>query len=170
MNALQRRKYIMGRLEEGGAPVSATVLAGELSVSRQIIVGDVALLRAGGAHITATPRGYVLERPPEGRRFTIACRHTPEEMARELEIMVDNGCTVENVIVEHSVYGQLVGQLMLSSRYDVAEFIRKVSESGSKPLSDLTGGIHLHTLRCPDEAAFQRVQEELDREGLLVKN
>lgn len=170
MNALQRRKYIMGRLEEGGAPVSATVLAGELSVSRQIIVGDVALLRAGGAHITATPRGYVLERPPEGRRFTIACRHTPEEMARELEIMVDNGCTVENVIVEHSVYGQLVGQLMLSSRYDVAEFIRKVSESGAKPLSDLTGGIHLHTLRCPDEAAFQRVQEELDREGLLVKN
>ena len=98
MNALQRRKYIMGRLEEGGAPVSATVLAGELSVSRQIIVGDVALLRAGGAHITATPRGYVLERPPEGRRFTIACRHTPEEMARELEIMVDNGCTVENVL------------------------------------------------------------------------
>lgn len=169
MNALQRRKYIMGRLEEGGAPVSATVLAGELSVSRQIIVGDVALLRAGGAHITATPRGYVLERPPEGRRFTIACRHTPEEMARELEIMVDNGCTVENVIVEHSVYGQLVGQLMLSSRYDVAEFIRKVSESGSKPLSDLTGGIHLHTLRCPDEATFRRVRDALDALGLLYK-
>lgn len=169
MNALQRRKYIMGRLEEGGAPVSATVLAGELSVSRQIIVGDVALLRAGGAHITATPRGYVLERPPEGRRFTIACRHTPEEMARELEIMVDNGCTVENVIVEHSVYGQLVGQLMLSSRYDVAEFIRKVSESGSKPLSDLTGGIHLHTLRCPDESAFGRVTAELREAGYLLE-
>ena len=169
MNALQRRKYIMGRLEEGGAPVSATVLAGELSVSRQIIVGDVALLRAGGAHITATPRGYVLERPPEGRRFTIACRHTPEEMARELEIMVDNGCTVENVIVEHSVYGQLVCQLMLSSRYDVAEFIRKVSESGSKPLSDLTGGIHLHTLRCPDESAFGRVTAELREAGYLLE-
>ena len=169
MNALQRRKYIMGRLEEGGAPVSATVLAGELSVSRQIIVGDVALLRAGGAHITATPRGYVLERPPEGRRFTIACRHTPEEMARELEIMVDNGCTVENVIVEHSVYGQLVGQLMLSSRYDVAEFIRKVSESGSKPLSDLTGGIHLHTLRCPDESAFGRVTAELREARYLLE-
>ena len=169
MNALQRRKYIMGRLEEGAAPVSATVLAGELSVSRQIIVGDVALLRAGGAHITATPRGYVLERPPEGRRFTIACRHTPEEMARELEIMVDNGCTVENVIVEHSVYGQLVGQLMLSSRYDVAEFIRKVSESGSKPLSDLTGGIHLHTLRCPDESAFGRVTAELRAAGYLLE-
>lgn len=169
MNALQRRKYIMGRLEEGGAPVSATVLAGELSVSRQIIVGDVALLRAGGAHITATPRGYVLERPPEGRRFTIACRHTPEEMARELEIMVDNGCTVENVIVEHSVYGQLVGQLMLSSRYDVAEFIRKVSESGSRPLSDLTGGIHLHTLRCPDESALDRVTAELREAGYLLE-
>ena len=90
-------------------------------------------------------------------------------VARELEIMVDNGCTVENVIVEHSVYGQLVGQLMLSSRYDVAEFIRKVSESGSKPLSDLTGGIHLHTLRCPDESAFGRVTAELREAGYLLE-
>ena len=169
MNAQQRRDYILERLKAAAQPVSATALAGELGVSRQIIVGDVALLRAGGAHITATPRGYVLERPPEGRRFTIACRHTPEEMARELEIMVDNGCTVENVIVEHSVYGQLVGQLMLSSRYDVAEFIRKVSESGSKPLSDLTGGIHLHTLRCPDESAFGRVTAELREAGYLLE-
>ena len=167
MNALQRRKYIMGRLEEGGAPVSATVLAGELSVSRQIIVGDVALLRAGGAHITATPRGYVLERPPEGRRFTIACRHTPEEMARELEIMVDNGCTVLDVVVEHPVYGQLTGALHVRSRSDVAQFIRRVAENRAKPLSNLTGGVHLHTIRTPDEAACRRVIQALEREGFL---
>ena len=169
MKGEERRKQLLNILSSSNSPVSGGTLSKELDVSRQIIVGDVALLRAGGARITATPRGYVLERPPEGRRFTIACRHTPEEMARELEIMVDNGCTVENVIVEHSVYGQLVGQLMLSSRYDVAEFIRKVSESGSKPLSDLTGGIHLHTLRCPDESAFGRVTAELREAGYLLE-
>ncbi len=47
--------------------------------------------------------------------------------------MVDNGCTVEDVIMEHSVYGQLAGQLNLSSRYDVAQFIRKVAQSDAKP-------------------------------------
>lgn len=169
MNTMQRRDHIMERLARSDVPVSATALAGELSVSRQIIVGDVALLRASGARITATPRGYVLERPPAGLRPTIACCHKPLEMARELEIMVDHGCTVENVIVEHSVYGQLVGQLELSSRYDVAEFIRKVSEAGARPLSDLTGGIHLHTLRCPDETTLERVKNALRDAGFLLE-
>ena len=80
-----------------------------------------------------------------------------------------HGCTVEDVIVEHSVYGQLAGQLNLSSRYDVAQFIRKVAQSDAKPLSALTEGIHLHTLRCPDEAAFERVRAQLDSAGFLVR-
>lgn len=168
MNAAQRRNQILERLKGADRPLSATLLAGELSVSRQIIVGDVALLRAAGEEITATPRGYVLERREAGERYTVACRHQPEEMARELEIMVDNGCTVENVIVEHSVYGQLVGQLALSNRYDVSEFIRKVAESDAKPLCDLTDGIHLHTLRCPDRATYDRVVKALGEAGFLV--
>ena len=90
-------------------------------------------------------------------------------MERELTLMVDQGCTVENVIVEHPVYGQLTGPLDLSSRYDVAEFIRKVSEQSAKPLSDLTGGIHLHTLRCPGREAFQRVSAELEEAGFLAR-
>lgn len=168
MNAEERRICIMKRLKTAAQPVSAAQLAKELSVSRQIIVGDVALLRAAGEAVIATPRGYALERGMPGERCTVACRHLPEEMERELELMVDNGCTVENVIVEHPVYGQLVGQLMLSSRYDVSEFIRKVSESDAKPLCDLTGGIHLHTLRCPDQAACERVTRLLAEAGFLV--
>lgn len=72
--------------------------------------------------------------------------------------------------MEHPVYGQLAGQLQLSTRYDVSQFLESVAQDKAHVLSELTDGIHLHTLRCPDEAAFQRVQEELDREGLLVKN
>lgn len=169
MNTTQRRACILDYLKESDRPLSATILAQRLSVSRQIIVGDVALLRAAGEGISATPRGYVLERPREGLTRTVACLHSGEDMERELTLMVDQGCAVENVIVEHPVYGQLTGPLDLSSRYDVSQFIRKVAENAAQPLSALTGGIHLHTLRCPDENAFQRTVSALDGAGFLVR-
>lgn len=170
MDAAHRRKTITRILEEAKAPVSAASLAKEFSVSRQIIVGDVALLRAGGLDIAATPRGYVLPKEGVGLVRTVACVHPGEAMARELEIMVDQGCQVLDVVVEHPVYGQLTGQLRLASRYDVQEFIRLVSQSNARPLSDLTGGIHLHTLRCPDEDSYRRVLADLEREGILYRS
>lgn len=169
MNTIQRRERILEYLRGADRPLSATALAQRLSVSRQIIVGDVALLRAAGEGITATPRGYVLDRPQAGQRYTVACLHSGGDMERELTLMVDQGCTVEDVIVEHPVYGQLTGPLELSSRYDVLEFMRKVGENAARPLSDLTGGIHLHTLRCPDREAFERVTAALDGAGFLLK-
>ena len=169
MEAAQRRAAILSKLEQADRPVSAAALAREFAVSRQIIVGDIALLRAGGVDIAATPRGYVLPRESAALIRTVACVHDREGMARELEIMVDNGCQVVDVVVEHPIYGQLTGQLHLSSRYDVQEFSRSISESSAKPLSDLTGGIHLHPLRCPSEAAFQRVRSALEAEGFLLK-
>ena len=169
MEAAERRQAIARRLEGAEGPVSAAALAREFSVSRQVVVGDVALLRAGGMEILATPRGYVVPGEPAALTRTVACVHPGEAMARELEIMVDNGCQVVDVVVEHPVYGQLTGQLRLSSRYDVQEFIRAVSERRARPLSALTGGIHLHTLRCPDEEAYRRVLEQLDGAGFLWK-
>ena len=168
MEAAERREQIRQLLCQSKRPISAAALAGRFGVSRQIIVGDVALLRTAGASIDATPRGYVLPRA-EGLLRTLACRHSAEDLERELDIMVDNGCTVVDVSVEHPIYGQLTGQLHLSSRYDVGEFVRRVGEPGAQPLSLLTGGVHLHTLRCPDEAAFQRVRDALARAGLLVE-
>jgi len=169
MNTNERRDCILEYLCQADRPLSATALAQRLSVSRQIIVGDVALLRAAGNGITATPRGYVLERPRQGLRRTVACLHSAGDMERELTLIVDHGCTVENVIVEHPVYGQLTGPLDLSSRYDVSEFIRKVEENAARPLSLLTDGIHLHTLRCPDEESFDRAAAALGEAGFLVK-
>ena len=164
----ERRAAVARILEEAAGPVSAAALARQFSVSRQIIVGDIALLRAGGAHILATPRGYVLERLQEGVVHTVACVHTPDQMEAELTAIVDAGGEVVDVIVEHPVYGQLTGILGLRSRYDVGEFIRRVSQHGARPLSDLTGGIHLHTIRCQDEKSFQRVQNTLANEGFLL--
>ena len=88
-------------------------------------------------------------------------------MEAELQMMVDNGCTVLDVIVEHPVYGQLTGALQLSSRYDVRQFILRAN--AAQPLSLLTEGVHLHTLSCPDEAAFGRVRGELAGAGFLLE-
>lgn len=164
----QRRVEVARVLEKAERPVSAAALARQFSVSRQIIVGDIALLRAGGAHILATPRGYVLERRQDGVEHTVACMHTPEQMEAELTAVVDAGGEVVDVIVEHPVYGQLTGILGVRSRYDVGEFIRRVEEHGARPLSDLTGGIHLHTIRCRDEKSFQRIRNALVKVGVLL--
>lgn len=170
MDAQVRRKAVAQYLKQAEGPVSATALAGQFSVSRQIIVGDIALLRAGGLDIAATPRGYVLPREQEGFVRKVACVHAVEDTARELEIIVDNGCAVLDVMVEHAIYGQLTGPLHLSSRYDVQQFLEKVSSSDSLPLSSLTRGVHLHTLCCPDEAAYQRVIEQLRQAQFLYES
>jgi biotin operon repressor len=82
MTADARRTAIREALASSTKPVSAAALAPRVSVSRQIIVGDIALLRAAGAEIDATPRGYVMARGGEGVRRTIACLHTAEQRGR----------------------------------------------------------------------------------------
>lgn len=167
MTAKARREDLLAALRRAEQPLSATTLAERCGVSRQIIVGDIALLRAAGEEILATPRGYTLRRAAEGLVRTVACVHDAAGTERELNIMVDNGCTVRDVIVEHPVYGQLIGALELHSRFDVRQFLER--SAGAPPLSSLTDGIHLHTLLCPDEAAFRRVKAALGEAGFLVE-
>ena len=170
MTAEQRRSRISARLHEAHQPISATALAKELGVSRQIIVGDVALLRAAGQAITATARGYVIPDAGEtGLPRQVACRHDGTGTRDELNAMVDNGCTVLDVIVDHPVYGQLTGPLQLSSRYDVQQFLDRCAQSDARPLSDLTEGIHLHTISCPDEASYEHLKARLRELGFLAE-
>lgn len=167
MRAEERRQAILEHLRQSSRPVSAGLLAERFSVSRQVVVGDVALLRASGADISATPRGYVILKADRGLIRRVACRHDGRGMEAELCAVVDQGCSVLDVIVEHPVYGQLTGPLQLSSRYDVGQFLSRCA--GARPLSDLTGGIHLHTLSCPDEDAFGRVRDVLRDLGVLLE-
>ena len=168
MNAAQRRERILTRLNSAGAPLSASTLAAELGVSRQIVVGDVALLRAGGAQIDATPRGYQLHPAEKGYTGILACVHrTQEEMRRELYTVVDQGGIVVDVAVENSLYGELRGNLNLASRYDVDTFLVQARSAPESLLSRMTGGVHLHTLRCPDEETFQRIESALREKGIL---
>jgi transcriptional regulator of NAD metabolism len=167
MQAKARREAILNTLSTRPAPVSASVLAAQFSVSRQVIVGDIALLRAGGADISATPRGYVLHHDVSGILRKVATRHKSDQTEAELNAIVDQGCTVIDVIVEHPIYGQITGPLELSNRYDVSQFLLRSAQT--QPLSVLTEGIHLHTLSCPDEAAFTRVQNALRALGVLLE-
>lgn len=173
-DAEKRRNNIIDALRAAHNPVSASHFAAKYHVSRQIIVGDIALLRAAGHRIEATPRGYVLEAEKEredGQLIRqVACRHTSEEMRAELYLMVDQGCTVQDVIVEHPVYGHLTGELQLSTRYDMDRFIEKCRRSDARPLSFLTEGVHLHTLLCPSEEAYERVVKGLAQMQILLKS
>ena len=172
MKAIERRTSILEYLNKKDAPLSASALAELLGVSRQIIVGDIALLRASGEVIIATPRGYVLEKSDPERSGVvrqIVCSHSAEAMEHELQLCIDYGCEVLDVIVEHPVYGQLIGQLHLRSRYDIAIFMDKVKNSDAHALSELTDGIHIHTLLCPDEEIFRKLKEALAGEGILVE-
>jgi transcriptional regulator of NAD metabolism len=167
MNPEQRRKELLDMLS-ASTPVCASYLAKQLKVSRQIIVGDISILRAKGETIIATPRGYILQYADKGIKYQIACLHNSENMRAELNAIVDQNCKVIDVIVEHPVYGQLCGMLQLSTRMDVEIFINKCSKA--QPLSFLTDGIHIHTLSCPNEEAFERVKLELTKLKILLSN
>ena len=170
MNAAQRRESILEKLSAAKAPVSASALAGQLGVSRQIVVGDVALLRAGGAQIDATPRGYQLHPAEKGFTGILACVHsTEDEMRTELYTVGDQGGVVVDVTVENSLYGELCGNLNIASRYDVDNFIRQAKDTPECLLSRMTGGVHLHTLHCPDAGTFQRIKKALDEKGILYR-
>lgn len=161
-------------LNASDVPVSATSLAKQLNVSRQVIVGDIALLRAADVHIFSTPRGYVMqqkENMDQGNLYTIACIHQGDDgLAEELFAMVDNGGKVLDVIVEHPIYGQLSGQLQLANRYDVNCFVRSIQENQATPLCNLTNGVHLHTVSCPSREVYERIVEALKEKKILFES
>ncbi len=173
MSKPDRRNQISEIIKSSTSPVSASFLAAQLDVSRQIIVGDVALLRAAGQNISATPKGYVFESEEGQQAFgfsgCIACRHDEKRLAEELYAIVDFGGTIIDVTIEHSTYGQLSGRLDIASRHDADEFINKLKVSQSKPLSDLTHGIHLHRIGCRDKHTFDLILSVLvDKEIALT--
>ncbi|MEG0451982.1 MAG: transcription repressor NadR [Coprobacillus sp.] len=166
---MDRKKKIIEEIRKSDKPISASKLATLYGVSRQIIVGDIALLRASGINISATPRGYILDEQEQGLKHIIAVKHQKEDLADELYTIVDLGGQIIDVIVEHPIYGQLTGQLHIASRYDVDQFLKKVNNDNSKPLSQLTNGLHLHTIQCLDEEAYQRILDALNKKNYLFK-
>ena len=169
MNGQERRAAILERLRESEAPISAKRLADEYTVTRQIIVADIALLRAAGHRITAVNRGYILETAVSGLLKHVAVKHDAEAIADEFYAVVDHGGQVLDVIVEHPLYGCLSANMHITSRYEADQFILRTKETGALPLSLLTEGVHIHTIAVKDEDTFDRILRALSDLGILVE-
>lgn len=166
----QRRKRIVDLIETSSEPITGTELASQLGVSRQIVVQDMAILRAAGIDIVATPRGYVANDARHRRgvqREVLAVQHGRELIEAELNTLVDLGLRVLDVIVEHPVYGEIRGTLMLESRADVRAFLARLVDA--EPLSALTRGIHLHTVESTRPGAIDEARAGLRALGILLE-
>ncbi len=171
MEAKERRDQIAGLLQQSRQPITGMALAKKLGVSRQVIVGDIAILRAAGVDIYATPQGYVIlhASAPTTVSARLACCHDRDNIETELAVIIDNGGRVLDVSVEHPVYGEIKANLMLASRRDLVEFLYKSATSGAAPLSLVTGGVHLHTIEVPTIEVLQKITAELKALGILLE-
>ncbi|GGB49212.1 transcriptional regulator [Fictibacillus barbaricus] len=165
-----RRSQLITWLIEASEPMSGSLLAARTNVSRQVIVQDMSLLKATGEPIMATAQGYVYLKPDKGNLYTcvIAANHSPEETISELNTIVDYGVTVEDVTVEHPVYGDIKASLKLSTRKDVEDLIKRLRDTNAILLSELTEGIHMHTLSSDSKEKLDKACEALKEKGFLL--
>lgn len=171
MNTNQRREDIKLYLTSTNEPVKGGLLAKKYGVSRQVIVQDIAILRAGGLEIMATPQGYIIPEKDDGKfQKVIAVNHTEaQDIEEELNIIVDLGGKVLDVIVEHELYGEIKGLVNVKNRLEVKNFLETLRKTNSNPISNLTGGIHFHTIECETMESYQAIIEELKKRGYLIE-
>lgn len=169
----KRRDLILSWLLESNNPITGNELAEKTNVSRQVIVQDISILKARSHEIIATSQGYMYfkEKNPETKiKQIIACNHKPDETEKELTIIVDHGVTVRDVMIEHPVYGDLTASIMVSNRLDVTQFIEKMKQTNASLLSELTDGVHLHTLEASSKQQLNAVTKALAKEGFLLSS
>lgn len=170
LSGKERRDYIIKLLKNEQSPITGQALAEGTGVSRQVIVTDIALLKASDEPIIATNRGYLYMKKKQSsdtHNRIVICKHTPEQTEEELNAIVDCGVTVENVIVEHPIYGELTGSLMINSRYDVEQFTNTIKRKDASLLSVLTDGLHLHTLEADSVDKLDAACDKLNELGIL---
>lgn len=167
-----RREEIIRLLTESSRPISGTELAGRLKVSRQVIVQDVALLRAVNKNILSTNKGYLLFEPGRGAgetKKTICVRHTTKQVPEEFYTIVDLGGKILDVVVEHELYGQIAVDLIIANRQDADEFYEKMRSNQVKPLKELTEDVHYHTIVARDMETIERIERALREKGYLME-
>lgn len=168
MKAERRREEILSLIGNTENPIPANVLKERFGVSRQVIVQDIAILRANGYDITATSRGYFLNVKMQATRV-FKCRHTFEEMVEEGMLIIGAGGRVEDVFVNHRIYGRISARLDLYNRTHVEELYRSLISGASKPLMSVTDGYHYHTVSADSEEILDEVEKRLRERGFLIE-
>lgn len=173
MNNQMRREKLLEILRNEAAPITGVELSKRLKVTRQIIVGDVALLRSAGRPIMSTARGYILEGTAgqKGCNRQLACQAKTmeeKELQQELNAVVDNGGVIHYLQLDTPVYGELCIPLNIRSRRDVRQYLSKVKESGNPFITVVTGGSHQLVVETHSEEEMNAIEEDLDALGLLL--
>lgn len=169
MTGEERRLKITEKIMESDKPVSATALAREFKVSRQIVVGDVALLRAEKVDIIATNKGYIMGSRPARVSALIKVKHKPEDIYDELCTIVDMGGRVKSEEIKSDLYGQVSIVINVNNREDARIFSEKCLDGAATPISELTRGVHFHFVEADNELVLIRVQKALNEKGYLSK-
>lgn len=162
LNGNERRKRIVEMLLSAKEPLSGTTLSKALNVSRQVIVQDMALLRASDKNILSTNRGYMIFSSLlsyNTHRRCIKVTHDDSKIRHEMEIIVQCGGKMLDTIVEHEIYGQISVDLVIESMEDIDKFLAKKPEQ--KTLLSLTGGVHYHTIEAESEEALNMIEQKL---------
>ncbi|MBQ3666106.1 MAG: transcription repressor NadR [Lachnospiraceae bacterium] len=168
MNGEERRENILRILSTSDKPVAGAKLAEEFLVSRQVIVQDIALLRANGADIFSTNRGYLIKKDHEFSRV-LKVIHTDEEAREELSMIVDLGGMVKDVFVYHKAYGVLKAEMNIKSRMDIKHYMEEISSGKSGLLKNITSGYHYHTILAESEEILDLIQQQFKERGFLAK-
>ena len=170
MEGNKRREQLVKILNNSAEPVSGGELSRQLGVSRQVIVQDIALLRALDINIFSTTKGYLIYHTDKSRvKRILKVRHTTEQIEDELCTIVDNGGKILDVQVKHEIYGDIGTELIIRNRQDVYDFVNKVKEKKIVPLKELTDGVHQHTIEADTEATLDRIERVLKDKGYLIK-
>ncbi|MCR5212866.1 MAG: transcription repressor NadR [Eubacterium sp.] len=169
MNGDERRAKIVKILKSAVGPISGTDLAKELGVSRQIVVGDIALIRANGTDIFSTNRGYYLNKSKnQPVSKVLKCYHTVEQAEDEMNTIVDLGGKIDDVFVYHKVYGVIKADMNIKSRYDVKQYLDAIKSGKSKLLMSITSGYHYHTISAESVEILERIKEAMSEKGYLA--
>ncbi|MCM1545909.1 MAG: transcription repressor NadR [Clostridiales bacterium] len=168
MKAHERRAEILSLIGNSQNPVAANFLSEKYSVSRQVIVQDIAILRAQGYGVISTNRGYVLGSGLRAERV-FKCRHTLQELLDESEIIISRGGKVEDISVHHRVYGKISARLELSTMRHAEELYRSLVSGASKPLMSVTDGYHYHTVSGENEQILDEIEAALREKGYLIE-
>ena len=168
MKGEERRTKLLDILSSSNSPVSGGTLSKKLDVSRQIIVQDISLLRANGATIFSTNKGYLLQEEKKYSRV-FKVYHSDDQVEEELSTIVDAGGQIRDVFVYHKVYGILKADMGIKSRRDIRSYMEEISSGKSILLKNVTSGYHYHTIDAESEEILDAIQSELQKKGFLAK-
>lgn len=167
MNAIERREEILRLINDSDEPMSGSMLSKKLDVSRQVIVQDIALLKAAGYDILSTNKGYILSDSTACMRV-FKVRHTNDQTEDELNTIVDIGGTVVDVFVWHRVYGKIEAKLNIASRRNVQQCIDGLVSGKSSALMNITSGYHYHTVKADCEETLDIIEKALGEKNYLA--